>query len=805
MQQEAAISIRRHRVGADQNFKRCKRARWSREIKRFGRGTVLACGLALTACGEAGPPVPEGARDTVRALQSGTPAQRREAAAALAGSESPGVAGPLLDAARGDRDVRVRAAAVRAVATPAVLPNPAPLVEMVDDPEQRVRLAVVEVLPRYSTADVAAALTHAMNDASPPVRLAAFRAAGEAGGGVLLDVLAERAGGEHPVQERIAALQALGRAGDRSRIPVPIAAVSDKDAGVRRAAVEAVGRLGTSADVTKLIEGINEGVAAVARIDAIAAIGGDAGVTGLLTLLERADTPVRDAAAVALARISGTGGPARGRLETILRDPAEPVDVRLLVLQTLLAKGTTEADGPRDPGLRSILTDLLDDAQPRVRIAAAGALTKSQESAEAGAVGAVGAVGAGGTTAIDTLIELARSNDPATRDAAIVALTDDAVGGGTLVPAVPRLSELLGDASAADHRARLAAALGRSGDAAAVEPLVKVLRDRDQPPPVQQAVVQALAALGDPRAGAAILEHWRATGDDGLIRVMGDVRAKEAVGPLIERVRQSMADGRRVTDGHAEMEALGKIGDARAVDVLIERMRRGSQRFKRHTNYTTQAGLTALGRLGDAKAIPLFDSLIHNPPKDDVNNRSTFTHDLAIAQLANMPQPEAARLLVGYLADPAVSQVVKQGVIGPALLTAGERAKAPLLDLLQRDGFNEEADPGVFAAQMLPLLGVPVMEDLRAVVESDPPEPVLRRVIVGLEASDPSEAAAATTLLITLLQHENPPVRKWAAVSLGKHGDAAALPPLRAAAADPDAEVAKWAKWAIAEITKRSR
>src|SRR5262245_25729672 len=79
----------------------------------------------------------------------------------------------------------------------------------------------------------------------------------------------------------------------------------------------------------------------------------------------------------------------------------------------------------------------------------------------------------------------------------------------------PSVQELIGDLASDDGFRVVEAAgeLGERGDRVSVEPLIRALsRLGNQPPPDDHstaAVIQALGALGDPRAGDAVLAALR--------------------------------------------------------------------------------------------------------------------------------------------------------------------------------------------------------------------------------------------------------------------------------------------------------
>jgi len=138
--------------------------------------------------------------------------------------------------------------------------------------------------------------------------------------------------------------------------------------------------------------------------------------------------------------------------------------------------------------------------------------------------------------------------------------------------AVPALVEVLTQAPRA--RAQAALALGEIGDPAAVKPLVAALdkgsRDRD--------VLDANRYIAD---------------------ALGALRAKEAVPALTELVGSP--------DGYvqvAAVDALGRIGDPAAIDILVGIATGAPEPF------TAKKALLALGRIGDPRAAPAIMKML---------------------------------------------------------------------------------------------------------------------------------------------------------------------------------------------------
>ncbi len=137
-------------------------------------------------------------------------------------------------------------------------------------------------------------------------------------------------------------------------------------------------------------------------------------------------------------------------------------------------------------------------------------------------------------------------------------------------------------------RLRAANALRDLHDGRTVEPLLRALRDPHRL--VVIAVVQALGTIADPRAADALLALWDKQ-DNNLraelawaLAATGDRRAVE---PIMAALQECLASARLTEswtgDSYLMMryaQALGQLGDARAIPLLQEALRAGPQKVK---------------------------------------------------------------------------------------------------------------------------------------------------------------------------------------------------------------------------------
>jgi hypothetical protein len=168
------------------------------------------------------------------------------------------------------------------------------------------------------------------------------------------------------------------------------------------------------------------------------------------------------------------------------------------------------------------------------------------------------------------------------------------------------VDSLLSTLGIEDNRVKLAAiaSLGRSGDARALSPLIRLLGDENRN--IREASVRALGAFGE----GAVEPLIRALGDEDwhirvggaiALRIIGDSRGVE---PLI----RALSDENRFVRREA-VKSLGRIGDRRATEPLI------SVLGDMDTGVRTRAA-AALGKIADPRAIgPLTHALEDRNPE----------------------------------------------------------------------------------------------------------------------------------------------------------------------------------------------
>lgn len=165
--------------------------------------------------------------------------------------------------------------------------------------------------------------------------------------------------------------------------------------------------------------------------------------------------------------------------------------------------------------------------------------------------------------------------------------------------------------------------------------------------------------------------------------------------------------------------ALGRLGDSRAVPVLLEYLA-GVRRGEGTDSETHIYATWALGAIGDAAAVP---DLVALAGHDDPGLRKTAVHALRV-----FPSPEATAALEGALGDP-VADVRWNAAI--ALAHRGDRAAVPILEqMLDREQVGR--GEAVTAEQVEGILLQAIAGAARV------PDPRLDARLRSLEQEDPS-------------------------------------------------------------------
>lgn len=316
-------------------------------------------------------------------------------------------------------------------------------------------------------------------------------------------------------------------------------------------------------------------------------------------------------------------------------------------------------------------------------------------------------------------------------DEKLAALSEVRKAPGDRKAAVPYLVEILKDADAHPKaKAEAAVALGEIGDPAAVKPLVDAVR----PEAKERDAMDANRHYAD---------------------ALGALRAREAV-PVLTKLLDGSADGYTQV---AAVDALGRIGDPAAVDTLVK-VATGD----RVEPFTARKALLALGRIGDKKASSaVLRMLFEERPG------VSFFPEAAFAAV-QIGRPMAAPLL-----DVLEGRDVALGD-GRATLGAWAREHGVL--------------PGALYAKSAQLLGdvggpeaVPALVKKLGYQDADPRIATFVHVFAAESLGRMRAREAVRPLADLVAKERDPDVRDRYCDALARIGDGAALPALRAAAA----------------------
>lgn len=170
---------------------------------------------------------------------------------------------------------------------------------------------------------------------------------------------------------------------------------------------------------------------------------------------------------------------------------------------------------------------------------------------------------------------------------------------------LPFLHERLKDEKKPETRAVVAKVLGDLKDPSSVLPLsdkVDMVGSDADTTKMNKAIAEALAQIGSPAGVPTLLRMLKAK--DGFVQIeaitaLGKMRAKEAVVPLMDKAKDDESEPLIIRKA---ILALGEIGDARALPVLIQGMfrshpRRGEQFYGESSFALYQVGQPAADAL----------------------------------------------------------------------------------------------------------------------------------------------------------------------------------------------------------------
>ena len=481
-----------------------------------------------------------------------------------------------------------------------------PILAALRDDDSVVRREIARLLGQVKDVRAVEPLIAVLKDSDPGVRCAAAEALGQLGDERAVEPLIA-ALGDSDSGVRAAVTQALEQLRDKRAVEPLIAALGDSDSGVRAAVPQALEQLRDQRAVEPLIAALGDSDSGVhvAVTQALGQLGDERAVEPLIAILRDSDSGVRVAAAQALGQLRDERAvePLIVALEdwtafSVLLREVGPKRIEVIkAVAQVAALGLMESrelvDNAPSTVLETVSWEKAEYAKSKLE--AAGAVVEVVEVKGKYVPGQLG-----GKRAVEPLIVALRDSDSGVRVAA-------------------------------------AQALGQLGDKRAVEPLILALEDRTafsvllrKLGPKKIEVIKAVrqvAALGlkeskelvdsapstvletvswgkaeyaksKLEAAGAVVEVVEVKGKDAAAEALGQLGDERAVEPLIVALGDSDS-GVHV----AVTQALGQLGDERAVEPLIAILRDSDSGVR-------VAAAQALGQLGDKRAAePLLVAL----------------------------------------------------------------------------------------------------------------------------------------------------------------------------------------------------
>lgn len=155
-----------------------------------------------------------------------------------------------------DEQPKVRVEAIYTLGTiaspPLAEPHAPDLIRALDHYDPAIRAAAARVAGRLRVTQAGPALIRAVNDSQPPVRYAAMRALGEIRETTAVQALTEQLAHYRKGEGAWSALDGLAHLAHPSSVPVFVERLTDRDASMRRAAVEGLARTADAAQTETL-------------------------------------------------------------------------------------------------------------------------------------------------------------------------------------------------------------------------------------------------------------------------------------------------------------------------------------------------------------------------------------------------------------------------------------------------------------------------------------------------------------------------------------------------------------------------
>lgn len=631
---------------------------------------------------------------------------------------------------------------------------------------------------------------------------------------------------DHPDADlRTQAALALGTQSGPAAVDALLRALDDEDANVRFHAIDALGKLHPPAAVERLARIAESGdfFLAFPALESLSHINDPAVAPRIAPLLE--DELVGDQAAEVLGQIGDEEAvaPLAAALDLPHLSPASVAGALIAIharYDDLFTGGSAYIEGLVRESISTLGGQRVIDAAQRTTGASLRHLATllgwlngdAVERALAKLIGMPGALGElleaivrFGEPMVDRLIEQLRADDPEIRRTAATAL--GRIGDARAVDALAALLE------EEDRELVVAAAgaLAQIGDRRAFEPLLRLIGHRDLR--VRQAAIGALNSIGHPDMSVRLrplLEDSDVNVRESAVRIAGYFGYASCADTLLDRCRDSSEAVRA-----AALEHIGYLDDERSTAVLTSalqqdtpRARAAAARALGHVSNTASVealrhairdpdrwvryfGATSLGRLADRASLPQLERLAAEDGAPHVRIAAIG----AIGEIGVGSDDDALTMLAGF------SEAADDELAVAAIQALGSVASAGALDALRRAlTAAQPARRAAAAAAIARRNSSPAIELLEWTAAADAEPEVMRAAIAGLVRIGAGTAPTAPQAVAALTAVAVDPTRRADAIAALAKLPEPAIPYLGAMLGSGDATVRRAAVEALGRL-----
>ena len=644
---------------------------------------------------------------------------------------------PLLSALENENK-DVRSSAVRALGQIGDARAFQPLIKTLEDEDKDVRSSAAVALGQIGDTRAFQPLIDALKDGNENVRSSAVRALGRMGNPQAVSAIIDALKDEHRYV-RSSAAAALGRMGNPQAVQPLIDALEDEDALVCSYAVNALSQIGNAQAVKALIKALESEDRNVSSsvVRALGQMGNPQAVQLIINALKDENKNVRASAARALGQI----GDARAFQPLIKTLEDEDKDVRSSVALALGQIGDVRAVEPlftlkdEDQNVRSsasvalfLISNALDPAviPPKTVRVLIQELDNTDKQVRSMAVLFLGTIGDPqavkplisvikdkdrgvpefeirhalveiGKPAVPALINfLADKDDAISSNAArVLGQIGDTQAVGPLIKAMERYAE---EKSQSLSFSFIGDALAKIGDAHSVQALIDFVQDESANRTIRSVAVRALAQTSNPQAVPVLINALKDENNNfrtsAMLAIAGSdfemkrTFAARAIANDTQVVQLFISALEDKNVRRQAIQALGVIGDARAVEPLLKILEDDQQDW-----LICNIAARAVGSIGTAQGVQV---LINNVEAEKNSRPKSEVYNVSLIGLDLVTSPEAIPALIKALENKSNAKSLTMErlheKVTKALTIIGSPAVPPLLDILkEKDRYSPEA------------------------------------------------------------------------------------------------------------------